>query len=297
MPSTTQHKKKIVFIVNPISGFVKRKLNERIIEQHLDKSQYDYQILFTEFPGHAIELSRNAAQNGVDIVVAVGGDGSVNEVTRGILGTDTVLGIIPFGSGNGLAHYLHIPFQVGRAIHVINSGKIREIDTLSVNNKVCVSIAGVGFDALVAKKYEEIKSRGFHSYFKIILQEYIKYKPKKYKLNIDGKKMAVKALFISFANSNQFGYNAYIAPHAEIDDGLIDVCIIKKIPLAQLIFLANLLFLKKIEKTKYIQIIQGAEIRLKRKKEKPVNIDGEYFKLSKKLHIEINPKSLKVIVP
>ncbi len=297
MPSTTQHKKKIVFIVNPVSGSIKKKLNERLLENHLDKSQYDYQILFTEFPGHAIELSRNAAQNSVDIVVAVGGDGSVNEVTRGILGTDTVLGIIPFGSGNGLAHYLHIPFQVGRAIHVINNGKIQEIDTLSVNNKVCVSIAGVGFDALVAKKYEEIKSRGFHTYFKIILQEYIKYKPKKYKLNIDGKKMEVKALFISFANSNQFGYNAYIAPHAEIDDGLIDVCIIKKIPLAQLIFLANLLFLKKIEKTKYIQIIQGKEIRLKRKKEKLVNIDGEYFKLSKKLHIEINHRSLKVIVP
>ena len=297
MPSTTQHKKKIVFIVNPVSGSIKRKLNEKLLEDHLDKSKFDWQILFTEFPGHAIELSRIAAQDHADIVVAVGGDGSVNEVTRGILGTDTILGIIPFGSGNGLAHHLQIPFQVGRAIHVIDRGKIQEIDTLSVNNKVCVSISGVGFDALVAKKYEEIKSRGFHTYFKIILQEYLRYKPKKYKLKIDGKKMEVKALFISFANSNQFGYNAYIAPNARIDDGLIDVCIIKKVPLAHLIFLANLLFLKKIEKTKYIQIIQGKEIRLKRKKEKLVNIDGEYFKLSKKLHLEINPKSLKVIIP
>jgi YegS/Rv2252/BmrU family lipid kinase len=291
------HKKEVVFIINPASGVRSKKRMEEMIRTYLDKERYNHTILYTERAGHAIELSRKAARDKADIVVAVGGDGSLNEIAKGLIGTDTAMGIIPAGSGNGLAHHLHIPFRISKAIETINKGKIKKIDTIRINGELCVSIAGVGFDALVAKEFEKARRRGFQTYFRIILTEYLNYKPRKYKITIDGKKYKERALFISFANSNQFGYNASIAPHATVDDGLIDVCIIKKIPLAKVVFLANLLFLKKIDQTNDITIIKGKEIKLSRKRSKIVNVDGEHVKLKKKLIIKIDPLSLNVVVP
>ncbi|MCX6233352.1 MAG: diacylglycerol kinase family lipid kinase [Bacteroidetes bacterium] len=290
-------KKEVIFIINPASGVRSKNRMEDMIRTYLDKERYNQTILYTERAGHAIELSRKAARDKTDIVVAVGGDGSLNEIAKGLIGTDTAMGIIPAGSGNGLAHHLRIPFRISKAIETINKGKIKKIDTIRINGELCVSIAGVGFDALVAKEFEKARRRGFQTYFRIILTEYLNYKPRKYKITIDGKKYKEKALFISFANSNQFGYNASIAPHATVDDGLIDVCIIKKIPLAKVVFLANLLFLKKIDQTNDITIIKGKEIKLSRKRSKIVNIDGEHVKLKKKLIIKIDPLSLNVIVP
>jgi diacylglycerol kinase family enzyme len=149
----------------------------------------------------------------------------------------------------------------------------------------------------VAKEFEKARRRGFQTYFRIILSEYVNYKPRKYKITVDGQTIKEKALFVSFANSNQFGYNASIAPQAKVDDGLIDVCIIRKVPLAKVVFLANLLFLKNIDQTNDIKIIKGKEIKLSRKKCKIVNIDGEHVKLKKKLIVRIDPLSLNVIVP
>jgi YegS/Rv2252/BmrU family lipid kinase len=268
-----------------------------MIDLYLDKDLYSYELHYTERPGHATEIGRKAAREKADVVVAVGGDGSLNEIAKGILGSDTALGIIPTGSGNGLAHHLRIPFRVSRAIDVLNKHKVKKIDTMRINGELCVSIAGVGFDALVAKEFEKARRRGFQAYFRIILSEYVNYKPQKYKITVDGQIIKEKALFVSFANSNQFGYNASIAPQALVDDGLIDVCIIRKVPLAKVVFLANLLFMKIIDQTNDIKIIKGKEIKLSRKKCKIVNIDGEHVKLKKKLIVKIDPLSLNVIVP
>ena len=290
-------KKKILFIINPKSGIGKYKLLASYIENALDKDLFDYDILYTKYAGHGTELAQEAVRKSYDIVVVSGGDGTLNEIAKALVGSETLLGIIPVGSGNGLAHHLKIPINPIQAIEVINKTKSITIDTAYVNDNLFVSIAGVGFDALVAKKFTKVKRRGFLSYFKIIAKEYPKYKPLNYVINIDGKQFARKALFISFANSDQFGYNTTIAPKAKIDDGMIDVCIVKKIPIIELPFLAHLLYWKQIDKSKFIETIKGKKFLIEQEKKSTVNIDGEAVKLEKDLVVKINPLSLKIIIP
>lgn len=290
-------KKKIRFIINPISGVGRKKIIEGVIREQIDTGKYDFDIVYSEAACHATELSRKAAENNYDIVVAVGGDGSVNEVSKGLIGTKTSLGIIPAGSGNGLARHLKIPFNPAKAVKVINEAYSIMIDTVKVNNETFISIAGVGFDALIAKKYAKAGKRGFWSYFKIITQEYISYKPKKYILNIDGKQIKTKALLIAFANSSQFGYNTSISPDAELQDGLVDVCIFQKAPFLEVPFISNLLFLKQIDKTKYVEIIKAKNVIVERKRNRVINVDGEPVKVGKTLNITVNPMSVRVIIP
>jgi diacylglycerol kinase (ATP) len=270
---------------------------EGIIREHINVSEIDYEILYSEGVSHATVLSKKAAENNYDIVVAVGGDGSVNEVAKGLLGSNTSLGIIPAGSGNGLARHLKIPFNPHNALKVIEAGNGIQIDTVKINEEIFTSIAGVGFDALVAKKYAKAGKRGFWSYFKIVTKEYMTYKPKKYWLTIDGKQVNTKALLIAFANSSQFGYNTAIAPDAELQDGLVDVCIVQKIPILEAPFISNLLFLKQIDKTKYVEIIKAKNIILERRKDRVINLDGESVKVGRTLNITVCPKSLHVIIP
>lgn len=289
--------KKIRFIINPVSGIGRKKVIEGIIHECFDRKNTEFDIAYTKAAKHATELSREAAELNYDIVVAVGGDGSVNEVAKGIIGCKTSLGIIPAGSGNGLARHLKIPFNTHKALNVIKEGHNLKIDTVRINKETFVSIAGVGFDALVAKKYAKFGKRGFWPYIKIITQEYMTYKPKKYTLTIDDKKIETKALLIAFANSSQFGYNTSISPDADLQDGLVDVCIFQKAPVLEMPLISNLLFLKQINKTKYVEIIKAKKVTLERKRNKMVNLDGESVKVGKTLNIEVNPYSLNVIVP
>jgi len=289
-------KKKILFIVNPFSGVWKRRSIDQHLKRHLDHTKYEYEVKYTEAPNHAKILSRQAVKENMDIIVAVGGDGTVNEVAQSIIGTSVVMGIIPSGSGNGLARHLNIPVFTNRAIAVINQLKVKKIDTAEVNNQFFVNLAGIGFDALVAKKFAGQKRRGFFKYSQIVFQEYFRYRPEKFKLVVDGKKLKRKALFISFANSDQFGYNTSIAPQARVDDGYIDICIMKKVALWKSFLLPPLLFSKKIDKTGFVEIIRAKEVDIKQKK-KHINLDGEPVKLSKRLHIRVIPKSLNMVVP
>jgi len=290
-------KQKIVFIINPISGMVKKENVGNQITLYLDKEKYDYQIVYTNHANHAIELTENFVKEGADIIVAVGGDGSVNEVVNGLKGSNVKLGIIPLGSGNGLARFLKIPFQIKAAIEVLNKGNYTSVDTVNVNERAFLSIAGIGFDALVAKRFAKYHKRGFWSYFTIATKEYRLYHPKKYKLTLNGEIIERRALMIVFANSDQFGYNTSIAPHAKIDDGLIDVCIVKKVPVYKMLFFIHLLFLKQLYKTNYLEIIKTNELWIERKRNKVVNIDGEPVKLTKNLHIKVNHLALNVIIP
>lgn len=290
-------KKKIKIIINPISGVGKYKIVEAALEKKLDKTFFDYDISYTNAPKHATEISKEAVSKQYDLVVAVGGDGSINEVARGLVGSNTALGIIPTGSGNGLARHLNIPFNIEEAISLLNNYKIEKIDTATINDQLFISIAGVGFDALVANKFAKYKRRGFWSYFKITLREYPKYKPKKYSIMLDGKMMVRRALLISFANSNQFGYNYSIAPGAIINDGFIDVCILKKVPFIKAPYFAHLLFRSRLDKTKYLEIIKAKEIKINRKRNSKIHIDGDPIKLTQELIIKIAPLSIQVIVP
>ena len=288
--------KKVLFIINPISGVGKKKVIESIVETNIDKSKFSYVITYTEYAGHATIIAMDAKQNGFDIVYVVGGDGSINEVVSGLIHTKITLGIIPSGSGNGLARYLKLPFDIKKNIEILNNYKTTDIDTFTINDKYCISIAGIGFDALVADKFDKLGRRGFWGYMKIISNEYFSYKPKKYIIKIGDEIIKRKALFISLANSDQFGYNTVVAPTADISDGLVDICIYKKVPLYKVLFYAFFIFAKKIHKTKYVEIIKASEFIVERKKKKLINIDGQPMKLEKKLFIKVLPKSLNIII-
>ncbi len=297
MEAKTTKVKKILFIVNPISGSGKNNPLEKYIKERFGNPDFSYKIVQTERPGHASDLSKTAVAEGTDIIVAVGGDGTVNETARAIIGTECALGIIPTGSGNGLARHLKLPFNVTKALDSIGAGKFIKIDTATLDDKVFLSMAGVGYDAHVAKKFANAGTRGFLTYFKIVSSDYKGYKPRKYKLILDGKTIKRTAFMVSFANSNQFGNNTSIDPNAKIDDGYIDVCIVRKVPMIRLPFILPLLFMGKFDKSLYIEIIRAKTITIKRKKGKAIHLDGDPYDSGKQFEIKIHPLSLKIIVP
>jgi diacylglycerol kinase (ATP) len=288
---------RILFIVNPISGTRHRSSRCSAIEDLIDKDKFRYKIIETEHAGQGHKLAKAALEEGVDVVVAVGGDGTVNEVASALVGSGVSFGIIPTGSGNGLARHLKIPVSLKRALKIINAGKTIPMDTATLNGKPFVNIAGVGFDAFVAKKFSRAPKRGFLSYAKISFSEYFTYKPRKYRMIIDGQEVIRRALLISFANSNQFGNNTSIDPSAELDDGFIDVCIVKKIPFGRMIMIPPMLFIPGFDKSRYVEVIKAKEVKLKRKRGKIVHLDGDPVKMGKEMEMKIIPLSLNVIVP
>jgi diacylglycerol kinase (ATP) len=294
---TAPGSKEIFFIINPISGTKEKSRIETLIRERYDRQDQPVRIEYTQSVGHARELAQRAVEEGYRKVVVVGGDGTVNEAGQSLIGTDTMLGIIPTGSGNGLARHLKIPRDSSKALAVAEAEKFLAIDTATINDNVFLSIAGVGYDAHVAKKFAKSPKRGFFSYFRIVSQEYKGYKPRKYSMMIDGKPVTRKALMVSFANSSQFGNNTSIDPAACIDDGYIDVCIVRRIPTLLIPFYVPLLFLKTFHKTHFIEIIRAKEVVLQRKKGKAVNIDGEWHREGTELHVKVLPKSLKILIP
>ena len=291
-------KKNILFIINPISG-VKRGGNLiENIRKFTDRSKFNYEFKFTEYPGHAVLLSKQAVEKNTDIIVAVGGDGTINEVASQMIGSKAVLGIVPLGSGNGLARHLGIPRLIPSALKLINEFQVTDIDTATVNGTPFISIAGVGFDAKVARLFAGTQRRGFFTYVHLITNHYLPYKPKKYKIQFDdGKIITTRALFISFANSNQFGYNTTIAPNAQLRDGQLDLCIVQKPNIFTLPIVANLLLLRAIDKSQYVETIRTSHFTVLQSRNRMVNIDGEAAKIGKKLEVNVNPLSLQVIIP
>lgn len=291
-------KRNLLFIVNPISGIGRQKKIEALLESNIDHSLLDYTVRYTERIHHGTELAKDAVEQGCfDAIVAVGGDGSVNDIVSGMVGSNIALGIIPCGSGNGLARNLKIPLTPAHAIEILNHYKVAEIDTIYLNDRVIASIAGIGFDARVARRMKQTKVRGLQAYAKIILTDYPTYKEHTYRLNIDGNEIERKAWFISFANSNQFGYNTAIAPLAQLDDGLIDVCIVDRIPLLHLPMTAPLLYLNHFELSQHVEYFKAHEVTVYNNDEKWVNIDGEGERIGTELHFRNVRKSLKVLVP
>lgn len=287
-------KTNILFIVNPISGVGKQRQIASLLKKYLDLEKYKFEIVFTEYSEHAISLSKNAIGQ-FDMVVAVGGDGTINEVAKSLTNSSVVMGILPVGSGNGLARHLKIPLQLKNSIKKLNEAKIQTIDTANINGKCFVNVAGIGFDAHVAHLYANTKKRGAIPYVKLVTTEFRKYQPVDYKVFIDDKPYHFSAFLISFANSSQFGNNAYISPKALINDGLIDVCMLSKFPIVKSGGLGVKLLNKKIDKSKYMNIVQGKKICIKTEGEIKAHIDGEPIILPNELNIIVNPLSLKII--
>jgi len=288
--------KKIRFIVNPISGIGKQRVIEKAVAKHLDTQLFEYEITYTKAPGHAIELSKEAAEQGLDMVVAVGGDGSVQEAGIGLLNSSTALGIIPTGSGNGLALHLGIPTNVARAVKLLNSGVPKSIDTGEVNGRPFIGTAGVGFDAHIGHCFDLAPRRGFLSYAQIIFREIFRYQPQEYHIELPNQSIHTKAFVITFANSSQFGNNAVIAPKARIDDGLLDICIIKPFSLITAAGMVLRLFTKTMDRSSYITILTATSVKIKTRIP-IVHLDGEPISIDDELSVSINPLSLNVIVP
>ena len=202
--------KKIKFVVNPISGTQSKELILNLLDEKIDKARYTWEVVYTERAGHAVEIAAKAAEEKADIVVAIGGDGTINEIARSLVHTDTALGIIPCGSGNGLARHLHIPMEPKKALEVLNEGCLDTIDYGKINGTDFFCTCGVGFDAFVSLKFAHAGKRGLLTYLEKTLQESLKYQPETYELETENGVSKYKAFLIACGNASQYGNNAYI---------------------------------------------------------------------------------------
>jgi YegS/Rv2252/BmrU family lipid kinase len=285
----------ILFIINPISGTGKKKIVEQLIKEELTHNKFEVSIRYTEAVGHATVIAKEGVETCVDVIVAVGGDGSVNEVAKGLIGTNVKMGIIPAGSGNGFARHLNIPMDKRKAVILLNKLHSKSVDTASVNDQLFVGTAGVGFDAHIGLKFDEASTRGFWTYLKLTFKEYFNYKEQSYQIAIDQKKtINEKAFFMSFCNINQWGNNVFVSPNSNIEDGLIRVVLIRKMNLLSVPFFAFRLFSKSVDKSKYYKEFSGKKVEVNQAINL-IHIDGEPIRLGQKLFVEIKPSSLEVI--
>lgn len=287
--------KNIAFIVNPISGTKAKNRVGKLIRELLDLQQFAPTVVVTEYAGHATQLAQQFAMQEYYAVVAVGGDGTVNEVASGLIGSNTALGIVPNGSGNGFARHLDISTRMNRAIEMLNSSEVINVDYGMVNDKPFFSTCGVGFDAVVAEKFSD-SERGLKGYVQTIFKDLFQYKPESYHLKGQDIDMTTTAFLVNFANASQWGYDAYIAPKASIQDGWLDVAVVSEFPMVAAAGLALSLFTKNIDEKLHMNTLRTKELTLTRESEGVAHIDGTAITMPAELHVRIVEDGLKVLV-
>jgi len=290
-------KKHLVFVVNPHSGTLRRKDMPATIAQYLDTSVFSFDIQETKFPHHGTALAKQAAADGAFGVVAVGGDGSVNDVAAGLAGTGAALGIIPLGSGNGMARTLGIPRQSAGAMQVLNRQNVIQIDIGYANEKPFVSNAGMGFDAVVSGAFAKSRRRGFAAYAWLSGKEFFRYRPRTYQLTIDGDTRVEQAFLVNIANGRQFGYNFQIAPGASFTDGLLDVVILRAFPKIKGLAITLRGFRGSLLNSRYVTHLQGREVRLQTGEPMPFQIDGDAVPGTGDVFFRVAPAALKIFAP
>ena len=287
--------KNLLVVVNPISGRSSKKNVMSTIDSHIDRKKYDVTIRFTEYAGHATILADEAVKSGVDVVVAVGGDGTVNEVAKALIHTNTVLGIIPCGSGNGLARHLRIPMNVRKAIKIINTGAIEAIDSLIVNGRPCFCTAGVGYDAHISAEYAKEQSRGLQTYVRKAIEGWFKYEPQEYIIETDFKTLQRKAMAITCANANQWGNEFHVAPKASLKDGLIDVTIIHPIKFFHALAMPFQILGYSFDRNPDVECLKTEHLIIRRGMAGVMHIDGDAESESTEITVEILKNSLQVV--
>lgn len=291
-------KKHIRFIVNPISGTKSKDNLASEVSNTLDKNKFDFSLAFTEGPRHAVQLAEAASNDKVDVVVAVGGDGTVNEVASALVHSETRLAVVPYGSGNGFAMHLGLGRNPQKALSFLNDTKELLIDSCTVNEHFYVNLAGVGFDARVAYELNNSKTRGFQAYFKNSFQQGIKYKNQEYQIQYDDEeKVEGKFLSVTVANASMFGYNFTIAPNADLSDGVLDVVHIKDAPKYRYFANMHRYLNRSILKTPLTHLRFAKKISVKSNEPVYYHIDGEGMITEEELVFSIIPDSLKVLVP
>jgi YegS/Rv2252/BmrU family lipid kinase len=288
-------KKRIIFIVNPISGTASKEHIPEQIAEVMDAERFDCEVRFTEYRGHAAEIAREAAKDGADVVVAVGGDGTVNEVARSLVHTDTALGIIPCGSGNGLARHLCIPLNVTKALELINTCQIEAFDYGVINGLPFFCTCGMGFDAFISLKFAEAGKRGPITYVENVLKEGLKYKPETYEIVDDTGTSRYKAFLIACANASQYGNNAYIAPGATMKDGEMDVIIMEPFTALDAPQIAADLFMKTLGNNSKIKTFRTRSLHIHRKEPGAIHYDGDPIMTDSDIDVRIEHLGIKIV--
>lgn len=289
--------KKISFIINPISGTENKDTIPGLIDKYIDTETNSIKVFFTEYAGHAFEIAQTCTKEGYDIVVAVGGDGTVNEVARALTHTNTALGIIPCGSGNGLARHLLLPIDIVGALKIISKGVIHDLDYGIINNHPFFCTCGMGFDAFISKKFAEAGKRGKLTYLENVLKEGLKYEPETYELTLDGKETEPhKAFLVSIANASQYGNDAYIAPQASMSDGFLDVVILEPFDILEAPQVGIDLMNKTINKSSKIKSFKAKSIQIHRSKPGVIHFDGDPVDAEANINIELMHQGIKMVV-
>ena len=288
---------KVFFIINKYSGASYRPEVEGRIITACGQLNLECSIEFTKERGHATELARQAVEQDFRTIFAVGGDGTVNEVAQGIVNTPATMGILPKGSGNGLARHLCIPMSFMRSLTTLSSRQTIKMDTVLVNGRLSVNIAGIGFDGHVAGLFGKNGKRGLIGYAGLVIKEFRRFKEFPVDMEVDGQPLPRSAFMVAFANSSQFGNNARVSPHASVCDQRIDVCVIKKAPFARVFGFAQKMFNGTMDRSAFVEIIQAGKIELRFDRSMPYHIDGEAMEPQSRFLIEVQPKSLRMLIP
>lgn len=282
--------------MNPISGTGKKADIPRMIEETLDNEKFDYTVRKTKYAGHAAKIAEEAKDNGTDIVVAIGGDGTVNEVARSIINSHTALGIIPCGSGNGLARHLMLPMDYKKSIEVINSCRIHDLDYGIINGMPFFCTCGMGFDAYISKRFAEAGRRGVITYIENVLKEGVKYKPETYMIEDESGMQTHKAFLVSCANASQYGNNAYIAPQASMSDGWLDVIIMEPFDIIEAPQVIWEMLNKTLDKSSKIKTFRTRNIVVHRERPGYIHYDGDPLMTEADVDIRLINKGIKIIV-
>jgi len=294
MEVTQTKTKKIFLIINRYAGNKEGARALEIVVPYLKKKECLVEYSFTNHPKHATELAAKAVSDGFNLVVAVGGDGTVNEVAQGLYGKGTKMGIIPMGSGNGLARELGISMDMHKSSRALIKGKNLKVDVCRLNNQRFLCTSGIGFDAMIADKMSKAVSRGFLKYVQLVIQESIFFKSVNVRMKIDGVLIEESIFLITFANASQFGNNAFIAPEASMTDGLIDVLIVRKFAKIWMPVFAVALFTKLLPKLPFVDCYKAKQIDIELADTPYYHFDGEPGQLQVPAEIKIDTEKIWV---
>lgn len=288
---------RLMLIINPISGTGSKKGVVEMVEQAMGACGHDVDVRLTGARGDATRLAGEAAAKGYHGVLACGGDGTVNETARALCGTETALGILPAGSGNGLARHLQIPVDIAMALKVIADGNVVDSDYGTVNGRPFFCTFGMGFDAAVSHRFARQSRRGIFSYVKSAISEYVQYRPQTYTVSANGKLLTEKAFLIAVCNASQWGNNAYIAPEASITDGLLDITIVHSGTAIDAAVMGMDIFTGYINKNTMVHTFRAPACVIYRNGAGEAHIDGEPMMMDDILDVKCHHGALKVFTP
>ena len=270
-------KKKLLFIINPFAGYRSKDRMPGLIKEIIPREKFDYDIQETQYAGHASEIAALGVESKYDAIVAIGGDGTLNEVASSLIYTDAALGIVPGGSGNGMSTHLGIGRSARKALRILADYNVRRMDSVKMNDRFYLNMAGVGIDGLVAYKTKLNSKRGFSNYLKGALVESVKYKNQKYKVEVDGKEYIGKFLSVNVANGSMFGYNFTIAADADTSDGLLDALMIRDAHKIDYFGNAWRFWAGRIHKSKLAETEKTSSLKLTTYEDSYMHIDGEGY--------------------